>query len=91
MKASIIQIGNSQGVRIPKALLEQLKFKKSVEFEVLPEGLLLRPSDEAADCAPRSGWAEIFAAAAQSDGGDEDEFAEWDEAALSSFDKSEWQ
>ncbi len=91
MRASIIQIGNSQGVRIPKVLLEQLKFKKSVELEVLPEGLLLRPSDEAADCAPRSGWAEMFAAAAQNDSGDENEFSEWDEATLSSFDKREWQ
>lgn len=91
MKASIIQIGNSQGVRIPKVLLEQLKFKKSVELEVLPEGLLLRPSDEVAEGAPRLGWAEMFAAAAQSAGNDENEFTEWDEATLSSFDENEWQ
>lgn len=91
MKASIVQIGNSQGVRIPKVLLEQLKFKKSVELEVLPEGLLLRPTDEAENSTPRFGWAEMFASAAQAGDEAENEFAEWDEAALSSFDEDEWQ
>lgn len=90
MKASIIQIGNSQGVRIPKVLLEQLKFKKSVELEVLPEGLLLRPSDENENLMPRLGWAEMFAAAILSEGNDENEFAEWDQTTLTSFDKNEW-
>lgn len=91
MKANIIQIGNSQGVRIPKILLEQLKFKKSVELEVLPEGLLLRPADEAEISAARFGWAEMFASAVQAEDEAENEFAEWDEAALSSFDENEWQ
>jgi antitoxin MazE len=87
MKANIVQIGNSQGVRIPKALLEQLKFKKTVEFEVLPEGLLLRPVEETA-AKPRGGWAEMFAAAIEE--ADEPEFADWNTPILSAFDHDEW-
>ena len=86
MKANIVQIGNSQGVRIPKILLEQLKFKKTVELEVLPEGLLLRPVNDA-EASPRAGWAEMFAAEPD----DAADFAEWDVAGLSSFDQREWQ
>jgi antitoxin MazE len=90
MKANIIQIGNSQGVRIPKILLEQLKFEKSVELEVTPEGLLLRPAAEQSNS--RAGWAEQFAAAlAENDAADDAaEFTDWNASALTSFDENEW-
>jgi len=84
MKANIIQIGNSQGVRIPKILLEQLKFEKTVELEVLPEGLLVRPASK----LPRDGWAEQFAA--ENGANDAEEFADWNETTLSTFDEKEW-
>jgi len=87
MKASIIQIGNSQGIRIPKALLEQLKFEKTVELDVLPEGLLLRPASE--KTKPRDGWTEMFAAAL-AEGSTDDDFADWNAAALTEFDEKEW-
>ncbi len=41
MKAQIIQIGNSQGIRIPKALLEETKISGEIELEVHPEGILI--------------------------------------------------
>lgn len=91
MKANIVQIGNSQGVRIPKVLLEQLKFERTVELEILPEGLLLRPVS--GQTPPRTGWAEQFAvalAAGETDDAQEEEFADWDNAALSRFDEEEW-
>lgn len=89
MKVNIIQIGNSQGVRIPKILLEQLKFEKIIELEILPEGLLMRPA--AKQSSPRDGWAEQFASAlAEGDSDDKAEFADWTEPALTSFDKDEW-
>lgn len=43
--AHIIHIGNSLGVRIPKALIQQLGFKEGVNlyFKVVEEGLLISP------------------------------------------------
>jgi len=92
MKANIVQIGNSKGVRIPKILLEQLRFEKSVEFQVLPEGLLLRPVHEKAesDSQSRANWDEMFRAALVEDGDDVQEFADWNQAGLTEFDAKEW-
>lgn len=92
MKASIVQIGNSKGVRIPKTLLEQLRFEKSVEFQVTPEGLLLRPVHEQAenDSPPRAGWDEMFQSALAEDGDDREEFADWNQVGLTEFDDKEW-
>jgi antitoxin MazE len=59
MKTNIVQIGNSKGIRIPKTLLEQMQFEKSVEFQVTPEGLLLRPVQEKENVLPRAGWEEM--------------------------------
>lgn len=42
MTTNIIQIGSSRGIRIPKQIIEYFKFDK-VEFEILPNGLLLKP------------------------------------------------
>ena len=91
MKTNIVQIGNSRGVRIPKAFLEQLKFEESVEFEILPEGLLLRPvfSSDESD-VPRAGWDEMFRMALAEEGDDAEEFADWDTPGLSGFDEEEW-
>ncbi len=44
MKAKIIRIGNSQGVRIPKPALEQCRLKDRVEMEVRDESLVISPS-----------------------------------------------
>lgn len=90
MKANIVQIGNSKGIRIPKVLLEQLQFEKSVEFEVLPEGLLLRPIHESAKVSPRAGWDEMFQSALNEDADDSAEFADWNQIKLTEFDRSEW-
>jgi len=59
--ASLIKLGNSQGIRIPKALIEQARLADAeLEFKVTDEGLLIRPFE-----APRQGWAERFAHAAE--------------------------
>lgn len=40
----IIQIGNSQGIRIPKSLIEQAKLQNcDIELSVVKNGLLLSP------------------------------------------------
>ena len=58
MTASIIKIGNSRGIRIPKKLLDQYHMDGQVELIVSEEGLLLKPLQK-----PRAGWSELFAAA----------------------------
>ena len=48
----LIRIGNSQGVRIPKALIQQAHLAgHTLEFSVVKTGLLLKPIKKA-----RSGW-----------------------------------
>ena len=53
--AQLIKIGNSQGIRIQKALIEQAHLEgKELALEVITgEGILVRPLD-----IPRVGWAE---------------------------------
>lgn len=91
MKTNIVQIGNSRGVRIPKVLLEQLKFEQTVEFEILPEGLLLRPvKNENESERPRAGWTEMFGRALSEEKDDAAEFADWQQNALTEFEETEW-
>lgn len=53
----LIKIGNSQGVRIPKAIIKQAHLENSpLEFEVTAQGLLLKPVQK----KPREGWADAF-------------------------------
>ncbi len=62
MKASIIQIGNSQGVRIPKMMLEETRLSGEVELEVHPDGLLTRSVKR-----PRGSWEAEFKALRDAD------------------------
>jgi len=39
MKAELIRIGNSQGIRIPKPIIEQCGFVGVVDIRVRPETL----------------------------------------------------
>ncbi|MEN0004262.1 MAG: AbrB/MazE/SpoVT family DNA-binding domain-containing protein [Bacteroidota bacterium] len=55
MEVSVIQIGNSKGIRIAKSILEEYGITDKVEL-VLKEGfLILRPIH-----LPRQGWEEAF-------------------------------
>jgi len=52
--AHLVRIGNSQGIRIPKPLIEQAHLEgKELKFEVVNGGLFIAPINE-----PRKGWAE---------------------------------
>jgi len=62
MKVSLVKIGNSQGIRIPKTLIEQCGFGDEIELEVKGDSLVLRSA------APhRQGWDEAFAKLARAD------------------------
>jgi antitoxin MazE len=60
MKASIIKIGNSHGVRIPKPLLDQCGFGSEVELEVQNHSLVLSPIKQM-----RKDWESAFKKMAQ--------------------------
>ncbi len=60
IRTRIVKIGNSQGIRIPKLLLEQTGIQTAVEIEVQGDHLTIR----AAPCM-RSGWDEAFTAMAK--------------------------
>ncbi len=56
MRASIVPIGNSKGIRIPKIILEQCHIGRSVFLEVKGGGIVIRPVKE----EPRKDWEEDF-------------------------------
>jgi len=41
MKVSVVPIGNSKGIRIPKAILQQCHIEKEVELEVENEKVIV--------------------------------------------------
>lgn len=51
--AKLVAIGNSRGVRIPKAMIEQVGLADEVELEVVDGAIVIRRK-----CRPREGWAE---------------------------------
>ncbi len=55
MKASIIKIGNSHGVRIPKPVLDQCGFGREVEMEIHNQELIIKSPKH-----PRKNWAKSF-------------------------------
>jgi antitoxin MazE len=57
MLVSIIPIGNSKGIRIPKSILKQLGIREKVELEVHSNEIHIKPVNE----KPRTGWEEAFA------------------------------
>lgn len=81
MKLLLVQIGNSWGIRIPKTLLQQCKFKKSVKVTIVNGNLVL-----SADNGPREGWDDAFKKMAAAG---EDQLLEQDSFG-STFDKDEW-
>jgi antitoxin MazE len=52
MKSHLVRIGNSRGVRLPKALIEQAGLTEEVELRVEGRAIII-----ARAAAPRSGWA----------------------------------
>jgi len=56
MKLRLVSIGNSRGLRIPKAILEQCRLENEVELEIEAGRLIIKPVKR----APREGWDEAF-------------------------------
>lgn len=82
MKANIIRIGNSRGIRLPKSIIERCELKDTVELEVEGNTLIIRPAH-----TPREGWSEAFSVMAER--GD-DRPLDADAAQESEWDAAEW-
>ena len=83
MRANIIRIGNSQGIRIPKVLLEQSHLGTEVELDVEDEKIVIRSASH-----PRQGWGEKFKLMAET--GD-DKMIDRDSSVETEWEKEEWQ
>jgi antitoxin MazE len=79
-KTRIVRIGNSQGIRVPRALLEQAELPEEVELLAQPGRLIVRAARR-----PRSGWAEA-ARTMHRRGHD----GLLDEPTITRFDRDEW-
>ena len=80
MLTTIRRLGNSQGILIPKPLLQQVGLEDKAELRVEGDALVLRRPKN----APRSGWAEAAKkiAATGNDGLVISEFANEEDAEL---------
>ena len=79
----IVKIGNSQGIRIPKPLLEQVGLNGMVQLEVEADHLVLRPVR-----VPRQDWEEQFQRMAEK--GD-DALVDGDVPSITKWDETEWE
>lgn len=73
----VIKIGNSQGIRIPKLLLEQSGIKENVKIEVRDGQISIVPADRV-----REGWSEAFASTTD---------LALDDVTGTSWDEEEWE
>jgi antitoxin MazE len=63
MKARLVRIGNSRGVRLPKPLIEEAGLTEEVEIRARQGAVII-----AAVTRPRAGWAEAAARLRAEDG-----------------------
>ena len=80
MKAHIVRIGNSKGIRLPKILLQEAQLEDEVELQAEPGRILISRTAQ-----PRTGWAE---AARRMRAQGEDRLL--DPPTATQFDKEEW-
>jgi antitoxin MazE len=80
MKARIVRIGNSRGVRLPRPLLEEAQLSEEVEIVARNGSIIISSASR-----PRAGWAEAAKLAHQR--GDDEPL---DPPTSSRFDEEEW-
>ena len=84
MDVPLVPIGNSRGIRLPKALIAQCGFGDMVSLTVTDAGLLLSPIKN-----ERSRWEDALLASPVRPGAEAGEFQEFNQVE-SGFDTSEW-
>jgi len=81
MKAKIVRIGNSRGIRLPKPLIEQAGLDDEVELEIRDGEIVISRVGR-----PRQGWAEAAQSLASLG---EDELL--DGPVSTRFDREDWE
>lgn len=82
IKTRIIRIGNSQGIRLPKLLLQQVGLLGEVEVEAQSGQLIVRPATNR-----RRGWEEQFRQMASAQ---DERLLDDEPLTLTTWDASEW-
>ena len=80
MKAHIVRIGNSRGIRLPKTLLQEAQLEDEVELQAEPGRILISKAAQ-----PRAGWTEA-ARRMRAEGED----CLLDPPTATRFDKEDW-
>ena len=83
VRTKIIPIGNSQGIRLPKLLLEQSDLSGDVDLELDHGRIVIHPVSR-----PRKGWDEAFQAMAEKG---EDRLLDDDSTGRTPWDANEWE
>lgn len=82
MKAQVVRIGNSKGIRIPKSVIEQCQLHGAVDLIVQQGQLLVRSATKA-----RAGWDQAFE---QMHRQGDDQPIDPETAAPSEWDRKNW-
>ena len=82
MKAKLIKIGNSRGIRLPKAVIQEIGLGEEVVLEASRGSLVVRPVSK-----PRAGWEGAFQEMARRG---EDRLIDAD-LASTAWDREEWE
>jgi antitoxin MazE len=82
MRAHIIRVGNSKGIRLPKLIIEQAGISEDVDIVVENKKIIIRPIS-----SPRSGWDDAFREMAE-DG--DDLLLDIEQPVSNSWDETEW-
>ncbi len=83
--AHLIKIGNSQGIRIPKPLIQQANLEgKELDIQVVNQGILVSPCKK-----PRENWKEAIEEILAHNGPETTD-GEWLDAELTSDEDLEW-
>lgn len=83
--AHLVKIGNSQGIRIPKPLIQQAHLEgKELDIQVVNQGILVTPSRK-----PRENWKKAIETILTTNGSEAID-VEWLDAPLTSDDDLEW-
>jgi len=81
----LVKIGNSQGIRIPKPLVDQARLEgKELKLQLVNGGLLISPQN-----GVREGWQEAIERSIEAHGSESVD-KEWLNLPISSDDELEW-
>lgn len=83
MKTKLIRIGNSQGIRIPKPVIEEIGLSEEIEMILKDNKIILRPTGKT-----RKDWDHAFEKMAQEH--DDQLFDKKEVESPSQWDETEW-